>query len=465
MNFTNLVKITPLLLNSLIGINKANSTDSIFAFSITKTTTSSDITYKIQSSYGSFSRDIEEITFSNLESNEILCTINDTNYNKQQTIDGNQRMRVDVIFYKGIDLNKITLTLNNENTNKTIDNSKNSVYSQLWPAMIAENQETIFGIYKETTPEPEPPENQYKEYTTYELNQSKLKAINVPYKFSSHVNDNYNYIEFGNTNFTINIHKNQKATIYYTDKYINLPILGTFFNDNIQYNIVDFYILDTNNNIVNLLETITNNKIVSSARRTNINDIYSGNCNSLNALFDGNTYADNYTYTYKNNTIKINEGTPIGNASIIANDKQVNPYATSLFGINPLTKSYFGLNNRLYITQNVQSTLISNYTSQYVFWNYTEYMPIFSFSDTDTSKWNKTITTTLNINLNNYDIYVIAFPTDTNNDVSLNVNDITTIIGAMDNLENIGLLPFTFGSIILIGLMLGFIMILIKILK
>ena len=144
----------------------------------------------------------------------------------------------------------------------------------------------------------------------------------------------------------------------------------------------------------------------------------------------------------------------------------MDPFATSLFGINPLTKSYFGLNNRLYISQNVQSSLISNFTSQYVFWNYTQYMPIFSFQDTDTSQWNKTNTTTLNINLNNnYDIYLIAFPTNTNNDVSINVNDITTIIGAMDNLENIGLLPFTFGSIILIGVMLGFIMILIKILK
>ena len=464
MNIINLVKITPLLMSSLIGINKANSKYSIFAFSITKTTTSSAITYKINSSYGDFSRNIDKITFSNLENNQLLCTINDTNYNKQQTIDGNQRMRVDIIFYENTDLNKITFTLNNENTNKTIDNNKNSVYSQLWPSMLKENQENIFAIYEETTPEPEPPENQYKEYTTYELNQSKLKAINVPYQFSSHKNDNYNYIEFENTNFTINIHKNQKATIYYTDKYITLPILGTFFNNNIQYNILDFYILD-NNNIINLLETITNNKIVSSARRTNINDIYSGNCNSLNALFDNNTYADNYTYTYENNTIKINEGTPIGNASIIANDKQVDPYATSLFGINPLTKSYFGLNNRLYITQNVQSSIISSFTSQYEFWNYTEYMPIFSFTDTDTSKWNKTITTTMNINLYNYDIYLIAFPTDTNNDVSLNVNDITTIIGAMDNLENIGLLPFTFGSIILIGLMLGFIMILIKILK
>ena len=92
-------------------------------------------------------------------------------------------------------------------------------------------------------------------------------------------------------------------------------------------------------------------------------------------------------------------------------------------------------------------------------------MPIFSFQNTDTSKRNKTNTTTLNINLNNnYKVYLIAFPANTNNDVSVNVNDITTIIGAMDNLENIGLLPFTFGSIILIGVMLGFIMILIKIL-
>ena len=465
MNILNLVKITPLLMSSLVSVNKANNSYSIYAFSIIKKTTSSQITYTLNSSYGSFSNDINEITFKNSTNNELIYTINNTNYNKQKVIDGNQRIRVDVIFNEGIDLNKITFTFNNDTTNYTIDNSKNSVYWQLVPAMVPENQETNFAIYKETTPEPEPPENQFKEYNTYELNQSKLKAINIDYKFSSHKSENYNYIEFGNTNFTINIHKNQKATIYYTNKYITLPILGTFFNNNIQYNILDFYILDTNKNVINLLETITNNKIISSARRTNINDIYNGNCNSLNALFDNNTYADYYTYTYENNTIKINEGTPIGNASIIANDKQINPYATSLFGINPLTKSYFGLNNKLYITQNVQSSIISSFTSQYEFWNYTEYMPIYSFSDTDTSKWNKTITTTLNINLNNYDIYLIAFPTDTNNDVSLNVNDITTIIGAMDNLENIGLLPFTFGSIILIGLMLGFIMILIKVLK
>lgn len=390
-----------------------------------------------------------------------LIGVNNSNYTQSQSflLSRNQTRYIDInVNVKNINDNWKIL-INNQEQETTINGNTISIEN------LDTNTRTT-NIANEIKLVNDKTNEIYQNYDTYELNQSKLKAINVNANFTSYINDNYNHIRFTNDRFSINIHKNQKATIYYTDKYITLPILGTFLNNNEQYNILDFYILDKNNNVINLLETITNDRIISSANRTNINDIYSGNCNSLNALFDNNTYADNYTYTYQNNTIKINEGTPIGNANIIANDKEIDPFATSLFGINPLTKSYFGLNNRLYISQVVQSTLISSFTSQYVFWNYTEYMPIFSFQDTDISQWNKTNTTKLNINLNNnYDIYLIAFPTNTNNDVSVNVNDITTIIGAMDNLENIGLLPFTFGSIILIGVMLGFIMILIKILK
>lgn len=390
-----------------------------------------------------------------------LIGINNSNYTQSQSflLSTNQTRYIDInINVKNINDNWKIL-INDQEQETTINGNTISIKN------IDTNTRTT-NIANEIKLVNDKTNEIYQNYDTYELNQSKLKAINVPANFSSYINENYNYIKFTNDRFSINIHKNQKATIYYTDKYITLPILGTFLNNNEQYNILDFYILDENNNVVNLLETITIDKIISSAHRTNINSIYSGNCNSLNALFDNNTYADKYNYTYENNTITINEGTPIGNASIIANDNEIDPFATSLFGINPLTKSYFGLNNRLYISQLVQSTLISSFTSQYVFWNYTQYMPIFSFQDTDTSQWNKTNTTTLNINLNNnYKIYLITFPTNTNNDISINVNDITTIIGAMDNLENIGLLPFTFGSIILIGVMLGFIMILIKILK
>ena len=432
----------------------------VYTFELTKTTIRLQSAIEYNYKNGNFNS-LNTIGVNKNGNSINLIGINNSNYTQSQSflLSTNQTRYIDInVNVKNINDNWKIL-INDQEQNTTINGNTISIKN------IDTNKRTT-NIANEIKLVNDKTDEIYQNYDTYELNQSKLKAINVNSNFTSYINDNYNYIKFTNDRFSINIHKNQKATIYYTDKYITLPILGTFLNNNEQYNILDFYILDKNNNVVNLLETITIDKIVSSAHRTNINDIYSGNCNNLNALFDNNTYADKYNYTYENNTIKINEGTPIGNASIIANDKEVNPFATSLFGINPLTKSYFGLNNRLYISQLVQSTLISSFTSQYVFWNYTQYMPIFSFQDTDTSQWNKTNTTTLNINLNNnYDIYLIAFPTNTNNDVSINVNDITTIIGAMDNLENIGLLPFTFGSIILIGVMLGFIMILIKILK
>lgn len=432
----------------------------VYTFELTKTTIrlQSAIEYTYKS--GNFNS-LNTIGINKNGNTINLIGVNESNYTQSQSflLSTNQTRYIDInVNVKNIN-DHWKILINDQEQETTINGNTISIKNldtNTWTTNIANEIKLVNDKTNEI----------YQNYDTYELNQSKLKAINVQANFSSYINDNYNYIKFANDRFSINIHKNQKATIYYTDKYITLPILGTFLNDNTQYNILDFYILDTNNNVVNLLNTITNDRIISSAYRTNINNIYSGNCNSLNALFDNNTYADNYTYTYQNNTIKINEGTPIGNASIIANDKEIEPFATSLFGINPLTKSYFGLNNRLYISQLVQSTLISSFTSQYVFWNYTQYMPIFSFQDADISKRNKRNTTTLNINLNNnYKIYLIAFPTNTNNDVSINVNDITTIIGAMDNLENIGLLPFTFGSIILIGVMLGFIMILIKILK
>lgn len=432
----------------------------VYTFELTKTTIRLQSAIEYTYTSGNFNS-LNTIGVNKNGESINLIGVNESNYTQSQSflLSTNQTRYIDInVNVKNINDNwKILI---NDQEQKTTINGNTISIKNLDTNTRTTNIANEIKLVNDKTNEI------YQNYNTYELNQSKLKAINVNANFSSYINNNYNYIKFTNDRFSINIHKNQKATIYYTDKYITLPILGTFLNNNEQYNILDFYILDENNNVVNLLETITIDKIISSAHRTNINDIYSGNCNSLNALFDNNTYADKYNYTYENNTITIKEGTPIGNASIIANDKEIDPFATSLFGINPLTKSYFGLNNRLYISQLVQSTLISSFTSQYVFWNYTQYMPIFSFQDTDTSKWNKTNTTTLNINLNNnYKIYLIAFPTDTNNDISVNVNDITTIIGAMDNLENIGLLPFTFGSIILIGVMLGFIMILIKILK
>ena len=432
----------------------------VYTFNLTKTTirlqSAIEYTYK----NGNFNS-LNTIGINKSENTINLIGVNDSNYTQSQSflLSTNQTRYIDInVNVKNINDNWKIL-INDQEQETTINGNTISIKN------IDTNTRTT-NIDNEIKLVNDKTNEIYQDYSTYELNQSKLKTINVQSNFTSYINDNYNHLRFANDRFSINIHKNQKATIYYTNKYITLPILGTFLNNNIQYNILDFYILNENNNVINLLETITNDKIISSANRTNINSIYSGNCNNFNTLFDNNTYADEYNYTYENNKITINEGTPIGKASIIANDKEIDPFATSLFGINPLTKSYFGLNNRLYISQNVQSSLISSFTSQYVFWNYTEYMPIFSFQDTDTSQRNKTNTTTLNINLNNnYEIYLIAFPTNTNNDVSINVNDITTIIGAMDNLENIGLLPFTFGSIILIGVMLGFIMILIKILK
>lgn len=454
--------IVPLITNLILPINYTINPnyEIVYSFNLTKTTIRLQSALEYNYNNGNFN-DLNNIGINKNGNTINIIGIDKDNYTQTQSylLSTNSVRYIDInINVKNI--NKEWKILINDQEQNTITSgntiSIKNIDLNTWTTDINNKIDIVSDNTNEI----------YKNYTTYELNQSKLKAIEVETNFSSYLNDNFNNIAFSNDRFSIKIQQNQKATIYYTDKYITLPILGTFLENKIQYNIIDFYIVNKENQIVNLLNIISNDKIYSSNRRSNVNDIVSGNCNSFNALYDGNNYADKYYYTYENNYIKINEGTPIGNASVIANDKEIDPYATSLFGINPLTKSYFGLNKRLYISQNVQSSLISSYVSQYEFWNYTEYVPIFSFQDADTSDWNKSNTTTLNINLNdNYKIFLITFKANTSNDISINLNNITTIIGAMDNLENIGLLPFTFGSIILIGVMLGFIMILIKILK
>ena len=354
-------------------------------------------------------------------------------------------------------------TAKNEEYNITIDQITTGF---TWLNSLELNKKYYYQIYKnidDPTPTPE-----YKDYTEYTIDQSKLITIRTNQNnFESYTSPRFNYIDINNQNLTLTIQKNQKAHINYSNKTISIPILGTTYYNNEQYNIIDFY-YTKNNNTINMFD-IFNNDIYKYYGNVSGSPT-SGYHATLNnfQLFFSNTKPtkDIYNYTY-NNAIQIQIGDPIGNAILYNNSlkQNVEPFATSLFGVEPLTKSYFGLNEPNTISQNFTSGLNTN-TYVYTQTNYNKNIQLLSYINQDMSSWQQrqqfnykfTLDTTYQINL-------IAFPTNTQNTQPIIINDITILLGAFDNLENIGVIPFTFGSLIFIGLLLGFIMILIKILK
>ena len=475
MNLLNLVKITPLLINGLVGLNKAETIEPIFNFSITKINPNTQpLPYKlnIESDANNFPQQIEEITFKENNENLNLYTMNSTNYNATKTINGENILRVDIIFKPEINVNSVIIKYNNENITTTIDNSKNSVYYIFFPITEETNLKKTYTIYADNTPI-EPPEDPYKDYSNFDINQSRLQVVRTGRNTFSSYNDisRFNNIHIDNDEITINFQNLQYAKLNYTDKNITIPILGTFLNNNTQLIIVDFYFTDANNNVINLLNYISSTDMwYGSPTRTQTQFVYTYKNSSFNYFNNSEIpYKLNYNKTSESSiqiiTNDVGDGNN-GNASIINNEDNLgNAFITSLFGVDPITLSYFGMPNINKVAQWKKGGSVSGQIYQSVeLANYNKYLPLYTYNPSIEQSKGELYIPLSNIP-SNVNINVIAFRSDVNDDINININDITTLFGVLDNLENLGLEPFTFGTIIFIGLTLGFIMVLIKILK
>ena len=458
-----------------MGINKANEIEPIFNFSITKINPNTQpLPYKlkINSDADSFPTQIKEITFK--ENNETLnlYTMNSENYNTERTINGKNILRVDIIFKAEIDVNTVIVKYDNNNITTTIDNSKNSVYYTFFPPTEETNLKKTYTIYADNTPI-EPPEDPYKDYTNFDINQSRLQVIRTGKNTFSSYNDitRFNNIHIDTEEITINFQNLQYAKLNYTDKNITLPILGTFINNDTQLNVVDFYFTDNNSNVINLLNYISSTDMWYGSPTRNVSQsIYTYKNSSFNYFNNSEIpYKLNYTKN-SDNTIQITTNDvgsgSVGNATIVNNENNLDSaFITSLFGIDPLTISYFGMPNKNIVNQLKSGGSVSAIIYQRVeLANYNKYLPIYTYNPSIEQSKGELYIPLSNIP-NNININIIAFRNDVNDDIHININDITTLFGVLDNLENLGLTPFTFGTIIFIGLTLGFIMVLIKILK
>ncbi len=475
MNLINLVKITPLLMTSLMGINKANTIEPIFNFSITKINPNTQpLPYKlkINSDANSFPTQIEEITFKEINEALNLYTMNSENYNTEKTINGENILRVDIIFKPEIDVNSIIVKYDNNNITTTIDNSKNSVYYTFFPVTEETNLKKTYTIYADNTPI-EPPEDPYKDYSNFDINQSRLQVIRTGKNTFSSYSDisRFNNIHINTEEIIINFQKEQYAKLNYTDKNITLPILGTFINNDTQLNVVDFYFTDNNSNVINLLNYISSTDMWYGSPTRNVSQsIYTYKNSSFNYFNNSEIpYKLNYTKN-SDNTIQITTNDvgsgSVGNATIVNNENNLDSaFITSIFGIDPLTISYFGMPNKNIVNQLKSGGSVSAIINQRVeLANYNKYLPIYTYNPSIEQSKGELYIPLSNIP-SDININIIAFRNDVNDDIHININDITTLFGVLDNLENLGLNPFTFGTIIFIGLTLGFIMVLIKILK
>ena len=474
MNILNLVKITPLLISSVIGINKANITENIFSFSITRTSTAiMSYTIAIKSKSTVWPNAIFNITFQETNNTSPSKILNSRNFNTESTIQGTTNLQIDVNFIENIDLQSASITENGTNPGTAINEENNSLYFVINPLMFETNKEITYTINADTNPiEPEPPEDPYKDFNTFNINQSRLQVIRTNKNNFSSYNDisRFNTINIDNEEININFEKYQYATLNYTNKNIIIPILGTFINNNTQYNIIDFYFTD-NNNVINLLNYISSTDMFFASPTREVNQSTYTYKNSTFNYFNNQAnipYKLNYTKT-SNSTIQITTNDvgsgSVGNATITNNQNLEDAFISSLFGIDPITISYFGSPEINKINQLKSGGSVSSIIYQIVeLTNYNKYLPLYTFNPKVQQSWGELYIPLNNLS-NNININIIAFRNDVNDDINININDITTLFGVLDNLENLGLTPFTFGTIIFIGLTLGFIMVLIKILK
>ena len=258
----------------------------------------------------------------------------------------------------------------------------------------------------------------------------------------------------------------------YSNKYIYLPILGTFIQNNTQYNIVDLYFTN-GTTLINLLNKNAANKYFISQSRTQQQSNYIYKNSSFN---DNNQSSDKYVLEY--------ETTDTNNIQIITNDVGMgsNGYATisnksenittiemySIFGINPKTTSYFGGENPTRISQFKTGGSVSAPIYQIVeMTNYNEYLQMYTYRNNIKQELGDIYIPLMGMSeyLNDLNINLVVFKTDSQYNPELAINDITTLFSTLDNLEGLGFFPFTFGTIIFIGVVIGFIMVLVKVLK
>ena len=477
MNILNLVKIAPFLMSNLVSVNKAKTIENIFQFAITRTSTSI-ITYTItiDSQNITFPNEIEEITFKEGDNSSPSFTMNKTNFNEIKTLQGTKFLKIDVIFTNTIDITTANITENGNNPGTAINEENNSIYFSVNPMMFETNEKIIYTISADTTPiEPEPPQENYLDYKSYEINQASLQILRLNNNFTSY-NDilRFNQIEINKNWINIILNRSDQYTkILYSNKEIYLPILGTFIQNKVQYNIVDFYFTD-GQVLVNLLDKISNDNryFVSETRTVQQSKYIYKNC-SFN-YFANSDKPNKLNYeVQESNKIEITTndvGTGnIGNATITNKEDDIGTIEMySIFGINPKTTSYFAGNNPTRINQDKKGGTVSAMIGQIIeMTNYNEYMQMFTYRhDIDQSMG--TLYIPFNDGMDKYDnlsINLIAFKTTTSNNPELAINDITTLFGILDNLETLGYYPFTLGTIIFIGVIFGFIMILVKVLK
>lgn len=464
----NLLKIIVISLNVITPINKANKLQetNVITFNLAKFKMPKDSALQYTYEKGNLnylssiiingtneSYPKLEIKESNYEETQnILCLNNDILTLTINTIDSANNYKVKIN-----NIEQLQQTTANKITINTINISNWKYEDKQIIQIVKVNEE----------------KDPYKDYTNFDINQSRLQVVRTNKSTFSSYNEitRFNNIDINNNEITINFQNYQYAKLNYTDKNITIPILGTFINNDTQLNIVDFYFTDKNNNVINLLNYISSADMwFGSPTRNVAQSIYTYKNSSFNYFNNSDIpYRLNYTKN-SDNTIQITTNdvgiSSVGNATIVNNENNFdNAFITSLFGIDPITISYFGMPNKNIINQLKSGGSISAIINQRVeLANYNKYLPIYTYNPSIEQSKGELYIPLSNIP-NNVNINIIAFRNDINDDIKININDITTLFSVLDNLENLGLTPFTFGTIIFIGLTLGFIMVLIKILK
>lgn len=479
MNLINVVKITPLLLSNLIGINKTPTIEPYKFFSLTSRieteNTKKFYVSKPTANQETWPIDLEYIQYETYggDFSEQLTESNYLNGIKFDIATTDDILYIAFKFSENVNINNVSIKQNNIDLDITKLQDSNQCFFNINMAELEPNIWTYYDIYIANYTPPIPPEDPFKDYSNFDINQSRLQVIRTNKNTFSSYNEisRFNNIHIDNDEITINFQNLQYAKLNYTDKNITIPILGTFINNNTQLNIVDFYFTDNNNNVINLLNYISSADMwYGSPTRNVIQSIYTYKNSSFNYFNDPDIpYRLNYIKN-SDNTIQITTNdvgiSSVGNATIVNNENNLdNAFITSLFGIDPITISYFGMPNKNIVNQLKSGGSISAIINQRVeLANYNKYLPIYTYNPSIEQSKGELYIPLSNIP-NNVNINVIAFRNDVNDDIKININDITTLFGVLDNLENLGLTPFTFGTIIFIGLTLGFIMVLIKILK
>ena len=478
MNCLNLIKITPLLLSNLIGINKAKIIEPYKFISLAcQIETENEYEYfvsRLSPNQNDWPIDLEYIQYETYggDFNEKLTESNYTNGIKFDIATTDDILYIAFKFSENVNINNVNLKKDNIDLDITKQENTNICFFNINMAELEPNKWIDYSIYIAFYTPPTPPP-QYIDYTSYEIPQSNLNTFRYDNKFNSYSdNERFNRIEINKDYLSIYINKsNQFAKILYSNKYIYLPILGTFFENNIQYNIVDIYFTN-GSTLINML----NNKLGFNFFRSLTRTQQQSNYLYKNCIFNQfspskEKYDLDYTKTSSNNIEITTNDVGMGNngyATITNKEKEITTMEMySIFGINPKTTSYFGGDNPTRINQFKSGGSISAPIYQIVeMTNYNEYLQMYTYRN-DTEQELGELTTALS-NMDSYNdlkINVIAFKTNTQSNPELAINDITTLFSTLDNLEGLGFFPFTFGTIIFIGVVIGFIMVLVKVLK